>query len=47
MLSLTSCEILDELNKLGLNAPSDLINYMTDYTDYLSVRNSDPDIMSR
>lgn len=44
MVSLTSCEILDELNKLGLNAPSDLMHYMIDYTDYLS--NTIPDIQN-
>lgn len=46
MVSLTSCEILDELNKLGLNAPSDLINYMTDYTNYLSARSTNSDILN-
>jgi hypothetical protein len=34
MVNLKSCEILDELKKLGINKPSDAIEYLREYTDY-------------
>ncbi|MBI5740081.1 MAG: hypothetical protein HZA16_05095 [Nitrospirae bacterium] len=36
MVNLKSCEILDELRKLGIEIPSDIMDYLKDYTDYLS-----------
>jgi len=36
MVNLKSCEILDELKKLGIDIPSDIIDYLRDYTNYLS-----------
>jgi len=38
MVTLSSCEILDELNKLGIKS-SDLIQYVTEYSAYCTVRN--------
>jgi len=34
MTNLKSCEILDELRKLGINKPSDALEYLQEYTDY-------------
>jgi len=34
MAALSSCEILDELKKLGIELPVDLIEYLEEYTDY-------------
>lgn len=34
MADLSSCEILDELKKLGIELPADLIEYLEKYTDY-------------
>jgi hypothetical protein len=34
MIALTSCEILDELKKLGIDNPSELIQYVKEYTAY-------------
>jgi hypothetical protein len=39
MVSLSSCEILDELKKLGVQTSSELIQYVIEYTAYYSVRN--------
>ena len=39
MVSLTSCEILDELKKLGIYTYSEMIQYVIEYTAYYSVRN--------
>jgi len=36
MVSLKSCEILDELKKLGISSTSDIIQYLRDYTAYSS-----------
>jgi len=34
MANLSSCEILDELKKLGIELPVDLIEYLEEYADY-------------
>lgn len=34
MVALKSCEILDELKKLGITTTSDIIQYLRDYTAY-------------
>jgi len=34
MVALTSCEILDELSKLGIKTPSELIEFLEEYADY-------------
>ncbi len=34
MADLKSCEILDELKKLGIDLPSDVIEYLREYTAY-------------
>lgn len=36
MLALSSCEIIDELKKLGIEMPSDVVEYMEEYTAYCS-----------
>jgi hypothetical protein len=36
MADLKSCEILDELKKLGVDLPSDVIEYLREYTTYCS-----------
>jgi phage-related holin len=36
MAALNSCEILDELKKLGIDIPSDMIKYLEEYTAYSS-----------
>jgi hypothetical protein len=36
MTNLKSCEILDELKKLGIELPSDVIEYLREYTAYCS-----------
>jgi len=36
MVSLKSCEILDELKKLGITTTTDIIQYLRDYTAYSS-----------
>jgi len=36
MAVLNSCEILDELKKLGIDIPSDMIEYLEEYTAYFS-----------
>jgi hypothetical protein len=39
MVVLKSCEILDELKKLGIDLPSDIIEYLEEYTAYSSHKN--------
>ena len=34
MVTLSSCEILDELSKFGIKAPSELIEFLEEYADY-------------
>ena len=34
MVSLSSCEILDELSKFGIKTPSELIEFLKEYADY-------------
>jgi len=34
MVALKSCEILDELKKLGITTTADIIQYLRDYTEY-------------
>lgn len=41
MVTLKSCEILDELRKLGITATADIVQYLRDYTAY-----SSPDLHS-
>jgi hypothetical protein len=36
MVALKSCEILDELKKLGITATTDIIQYLRDYMAYSS-----------
>jgi len=43
MVALRSCEILDELKKLGIELPSDLIEYISEYSEYCSRRDSTPE----
>ncbi len=38
MVVLSSCEILDELKKLGIKS-SDLIQYVIEYSAYYTIRN--------
>ncbi|MEW6601753.1 MAG: hypothetical protein AB1499_12350 [Nitrospirota bacterium] len=38
MVVLSSCEILDELKKIGIK-PSELIQYVIEYSAYYTVRN--------
>ncbi len=40
MVALTSCEILDELEKLGITTATELIQYVIEYATYLSVRDA-------
>ena len=39
MTALKSCEILDELEKLGITTSSELIQYLVEYTAYYTIRN--------
>ncbi|UCD35849.1 MAG: hypothetical protein JSU90_03185 [Nitrospiraceae bacterium] len=39
MITLKSCEIMDELRKLGITSSPDLIQYVIEYTAYCTVRN--------
>ena len=39
MVTLSSCEILDELNKLGVKTPADLIEFLEEYADYYTHSN--------
>ena len=34
MVTLSSCEILDELSKFGIKTPSELIEFLEEYADY-------------
>ena len=34
MVTLSSCEILDELRKFGIKTPSELIEFLEEYADY-------------
>ncbi len=34
MVALSSCEILDELNKLGIKTSADLIEFLEEYAAY-------------
>jgi hypothetical protein len=36
MVALKSCEILDELKKLGITTTTDIIQYLRDYAAYSS-----------
>ena len=36
MVNLKSCEILDELKKLGIEIPSDIMDYLKEYSDYVT-----------
>jgi len=36
MANLSSCEILDELKKLGIELPADFVEYLEEYTAYSS-----------
>ena len=36
MVNLKSCEILDELKKLGIEIPTDIMDFLKEYTDYVS-----------
>lgn len=36
MAALSSCEILDELKKLGIELPADIIEYLEEYAVYSS-----------
>lgn len=38
MIALKSCEILDELKKLGITGSPDLIQYVIEYAAYCTVR---------
>ncbi|MBI5099758.1 MAG: hypothetical protein HZB30_11030 [Nitrospirae bacterium] len=38
MAALNSCEILDELKKLGIELPADIIEYLEDYSIYCSYK---------
>jgi len=43
MVALKSCEILDELRKLGITATAEIIQYIKDYTSYYSPDNLKPE----
>ncbi len=34
MVALSSCEILDELSKLGIKTPAELIEFLEEYSEY-------------
>lgn len=34
MVTLKSCEIIDELKKLGVHTPAEIIELLTEYFDY-------------
>ena len=36
MVNLKSCEILDELKKLGIEIPSDIMDYIKEYSAYVT-----------
>lgn len=42
MVILSSCEILDELKKLGIKS-SELIQYVIEYSAYCTIRHIHPD----
>ena len=42
MVTLSSCEILDELKELGIKS-SELIQYVIEYSAYCTIRNINPD----
>jgi hypothetical protein len=39
MVTLSSCEILDELRKLGIKTPTELIEFLEEYADYYTHTN--------
>ncbi len=39
MVALSSCEILDELGKLGIKTPVELIEFLEEYADYYTHTN--------
>ncbi len=39
MVTLSSCEILDELGKLGIKTPVELIEFLEEYADYYTHTN--------
>jgi phage-related holin len=39
MVALSSCEILDELSKLGIKTPAELIEFLEEYADYYTHTN--------
>lgn len=39
MVTLSSCEILDELKKLGIKTPTELIEFLEEYADYYTHTN--------
>jgi hypothetical protein len=38
LVALSSCEILDELKKIGVYSHSDLLQYVKEYAEYYSLR---------
>jgi len=38
MVALKSCEILDELRKLGITSTSEAIQYINDYASYYTLK---------
>ena len=40
MVALTSCEILDELEKLGITTSSELIQYVIEYATYFAIKDA-------
>ncbi len=38
MVALKSCEILDELRKLGITSTSEAIQYITEYSSYYTLK---------
>lgn len=34
MVTLKSCEIIDELKKLGVHTPAEIIELLSEYSDY-------------
>lgn len=43
MVALKSCEILEELKKLGIDRPSDVLEILNEYTDYCICTDGDPE----
>jgi hypothetical protein len=39
MVALKSCEILDELKKLGITSTSEAIQYINEYSSYCTLEN--------